>query len=312
MKQVLKLLFICSFLNSFSQTSQYFPFPDSNAVWNEVINYPSSTPCPMWGMQVVGTRYSHFINGDTVINSIVYHKVYKSGIDFSYCQSLLPNSYSWSAFNNIYVGGIRHNSSQRKVFFRYQGSNPEFLLYNFNAHIGDTITHYTYANYALTVDSIDSILIGSSYRKRFHVNDFGHISFIIEGIGNKDGLLGTYSAFNSAGSLDCFSQEQQKIYPDMNGTCGNVTSIKDLISHNKLSIYPNPMTDQTTLSFDNSLEHASIFIYNSIGQKVQTTQNVSGNTIIINRGDLPPGVYSVRVEENNQVITIGKVIMLDN
>ena len=73
---------------------EYFPFPDSNAAWNTVGHNIFS------GFQ---WNFRYAVYGDTTINSVEYHKVYKM-FDSTF---LNPNS--------TYFAAIRENQN-RQVF----------------------------------------------------------------------------------------------------------------------------------------------------------------------------------------------------
>ena len=82
-------------------------------------------------------------------------------------------------------------------------------------------------------------------------------------------------------------------------------------SKNKIEIYPNPFSFSTTLSFEKGLQNATIEVYNSSGQKVRETNDLSGKSIILGRDDLPGGVYFIRVTQNGKPLAIQKLIIAD-
>ncbi len=84
---------------------------------------------------------------------------------------------------------------------------------------------------------------------------------------------------------------------------------KELNISNKLSVYPNPTTNNATISYysTNNTE-ASIVVYNMIGEKVQTVYNgsiVQGeNLFTVNMSDLPKGVYFVNIKDAKGTKTV--------
>jgi hypothetical protein len=60
-------------------------------------------------------------------------------------------------------------------------------------------------------------------------------------------------------------------------------------------ISPNPFSEFTTLHSSKKLDNATVSIYNSIGQQVEQINNVSGQSVRIDRNDLPYGVYFIRI-----------------
>ena len=79
----------------------------------------------------------------------------------------------------------------------------------------------------------------------------------------------------------------------------------------KFSIFPNPSNDVVTLKIDADEVSASsiILIENLLGQKVlQTTLNSSLNSQQINIGNLPAGMYNIKVVDNGQLIYTTKMV----
>jgi photosystem II stability/assembly factor-like uncharacterized protein len=75
--------------------------------------------------------------------------------------------------------------------------------------------------------------------------------------------------------------------------------------------YPNPFNEIANFSFGKDLTNAQLNIYNLAGQKVRSVSNISGDYMIIYRGELKPGVYILQLLENNQNILTQKVHILD-
>ena len=64
------------------------------------------------------------------------------------------------------------------------------------------------------------------------------------------------------------------------------------------NIYPNPANDFITIQFPYSIENASIYVYNSLGQNV-LEKKLSNNTSKISLEELESGVYIYKIEANN-------------
>lgn len=95
--------------------------------------------------------------------------------------------------------------------------------------------------------------------------------------------------------------------------CNELTSVKDDIIVDNLSLYPNPVSNSINLSFSASnISKASISITNTLGNvlylnEIQTTIGQNNKTIDISR--LPVGVYSVNITINNSVISKQLVVI---
>lgn len=78
------------------------------------------------------------------------------------------------------------------------------------------------------------------------------------------------------------------------------------------TLYPNPFSTQTTLQTDKVLQNASLTIYNSFGQAVRKMDNLSGQTFILTRDNLPSGFYFIRLTEGGRTLATDKLIITDN
>jgi hypothetical protein len=91
-----------------------------------------------------------------------------------------------------------------------------------------------------------------------------------------------------------------------------ITSINDLsIDTQNVSAYPNPFTSSTTIQVSEILYNATLTIFNGMGQPVRQTENVSGQTIVIQRDDLPAGVYVVQLTQGGTVIPTKRIVIVD-
>jgi len=84
------------------------------------------------------------------------------------------------------------------------------------------------------------------------------------------------------------------------------------ISKNKeFSIYPNPFSTQANLVISSPLTKVNFIIYNSLGQQVKQLQNISDQIITFHRGDLPNGMYSIHLLQDNKVVGVKKIVLTD-
>ncbi|TRZ76174.1 MAG: T9SS C-terminal target domain-containing protein [Bacteroidetes bacterium] len=84
------------------------------------------------------------------------------------------------------------------------------------------------------------------------------------------------------------------------------------INENNLSkdihVFPNPFSSIVTMQLDDGRTLLSFAIYNSIGRKVISIENVSENKININGEMLPAGIYFYTVILNNNTSFSGKLV----
>ena len=92
----------------------------------------------------------------------------------------------------------------------------------------------------------------------------------------------------------------------------NANGISNIeVPKNKLTVFPNPFSWQTTLQIDNFFKNASLTVYNSVGQIVKRIDNLSGQTIVFYRDNLPSGLYFVRLTQDGNTISADKFVITD-
>lgn len=271
MKKLL-LLACFAFCTAKAQTNVYHPFPDSSGIWHEHISgYPD---------------YQYAEAGrDTNMYGKSWHLIYNQ----AYQQNNLQGGFR-EENKKIYYINFNHYSAAQV--------DSTYILFDFSLQAGDTMKYrdmsaspWPYTFPYQVVNSIDSILINNSYRKRWHLYDTW-----IEGIGSIYGLLYPITPQTTCGcnhvDLYCFRNHDTTFYimPPYTNCFPATMHIEgnQLISS---TISPNPFSQQTTLSFDQELISASLTLYNSLGQKVREQKNLSGKEIILQREGLEPGVY---------------------
>lgn len=251
------LLIYSSLLTLFAhgQTSAYHPFPDSSAIWNIY----GSQGCGGFNFDTWGHSYSITISGDTIIGSTAYHKL-NVPIEVIFSDGGCDTSGTWTIPGH-FVGCIRQDTSNKKVFFIPPADTLEQLLYDFNMTVGDTVKGYI-ERYISPADrdrvqSIDSVLVGNSYRKRWKINPYYNIYFI-EGVGSTYGLVNPSPGYTSDGpfyDIGCFHQSGQILYPNNTTTCEIITSVNSIDKFvNEIKIYPNPSNGSFTADFDQSIK----------------------------------------------------------
>lgn len=106
----------------------------------------------------------------------------------------------------------------------------------------------------------------------------------------------------------------ESVYNDSvyNPGCGLIIGIKENINHNSFSISPNPFSTETTLQIDKTFKDAILTVYNSFGQQVKQIKNIYGDEIILQRDNLPNGLYYIRLTKENKILSAGKIIIIDN
>ena len=85
----------------------------------------------------------------------------------------------------------------------------------------------------------------------------------------------------------------------------------DADQSSNISIYPNPFSSSAILHINDALKNTQITIYNVFGQAVKHFANLSGQTIVLNRDNLPSGLYSLLVTQDNEILSRNKFFIAD-
>jgi len=75
------------------------------------------------------------------------------------------------------------------------------------------------------------------------------------------------------------------------------------------ALYPNPVFDISRIEFPNKNDEYSISVYNTVGELIKNEKVNNGN-YMINRNDLPSGVYFLLVRNKNEFIGAQKFLIV--
>jgi hypothetical protein len=309
MKKLLLVIATLTTLSARSQTSVYHPFADSNAFWTMEESNCCWNLCSSWPVPdpiIIDYSFSYFVQGDTILNATNYHKLYKSaGIAHEHC-ALGGSINNWFNMNTEYAGGYRQDTVMKKVYFFYPNTLQECLLYDFSLNVGDTLYNGCLC-FNCVVSGIDSVLIGNNYRKRFSFS--GSNASIIEGIGSTFGWLVPLYPLDYLGTLICYSENGQTLYPDTTTQCYIIIAgVNEVNKPKSISISPNPFHTYATLNVSSEFINSELIIYNTIGNTVMQ-QTISSESIQISRNELSNGVYFYKIITDKGFPASGKIII---
>ena len=90
-----------------------------------------------------------------------------------------------------------------------------------------------------------------------------------------------------------------------------VTGIEEKNYMENISIFPNPFSLLTIIHTDKILNDATLNVYSSLGQQVKQIKNISGQTITLQRDNLPSGLYFIRITQDNKIFATDKLVITD-
>jgi len=292
MKKVITFIILClSFVGS---TQSYITFitADSSDVWKDkaICNYGGGPTC----LDVITTVYD--FSGDTTINNLNYAKLFrKKQITYMSTGGSMGNCPLPNLSPRGYLGAMREAGKQ--VFFKL-GQDAEYVIYDFNLTIGDTVPDPANDVSYSIISAIDSIDIQGIYRKRFTVESTNIPDFyIIEGIGSERGLLFSYLlSLDCAYSLECYKEENSVVYAF--GNCDFNLGTEQITETATIKIYPNPIqVNQNLRIASSSNEGVYVKIWDPIGRLIY--QSISTEKIIETNSITSKGIYLIQLDESS-------------
>lgn len=298
----LSVLAICCAVQLYAQT--YTPFPESDAQWITKLYNAGNGGNP--------STYYHVytMQGDTLINDTLYHKVY-----FQYAQS--PQYVSLSACmreqdQRVYVRPMINGSGFNSCI---NADEQEFLIYDFTIdEVGDSLYLPTQDGQSLFVtQTIDSVLVGGEYRTRWTLMPYEDMCSpmwytYIEGVGSERHPFGqlVWMTWEVSYSLSCMTlggEFQYSFYP-----VPPLCDIDDFIGIEEMNMTSTAIyTDGSTLHLDPRYDwrDAQVSIYNGHGQCLADWQPVRLEKDL---GEWAIGMYLVRVRLGNGSVICKKVM----
>jgi hypothetical protein len=263
---------------------------DPESEWR--VNYQYAAPD-----LVYNSIYRDFIDGDTIINSIEYYKIYNSGYWY---YGFFPVG-DLFYFDHLLHGFLREENHKWYTFYE----NKDTLLFDFNLDVNDTVySAYTFLDGdPITISAIDSILIDEEYKRRLHLycEDAGVAEYIIEGIGATSGLFENMWFFEWHSELVCYAKNGISVWGAPTEECDLAVKINEFQGNDILcSISPNPSKDFITLSIPAGFWKVKFTLINVIGGIVHQDLLESPSSCKINVNSYPSGIYLAIFESKSQ------------
>lgn len=301
----------------------YVPLPTDSAVWYVFEgaryfknvpngNEPGGPPVRIFGPFLYGYTVRYTINGDTLAaNGKTYNIINVTGV-------------APGVTNRYY---LRQDSVERRVYWRHDlyEFGPEFLLYEFNKSVGDTVRGSSIVgkNIIAVVDSVKYLTMEGVQHKALYlrnVEDTGRRFFDvwIEGIGSIYGLLFAYSSRNLIlpggpldGELQCLTTRDGTLFTgEYVSVCGDtmITGIEEAIARARWGIAPNPVEDRITqANWPVREDQITSFELLDANGSVLSIEKMFTSESITN---LTQGVYCLRLNVKNEIPFIQRFIKL--
>ena len=294
--KVLLCLLVLSGFNLDSQAQGYFAFPTDDGVWSEY-TWVTSPP----DVFHINSRY--YQQGDTVLNGQQYSQLwYQEGSD------------------QFYAGGLREDGNKGIWFYpdkpnlppsaQFPSDSAEFLLYSFaNLQVGSSV-YVNDSSTVLFVQAIDSVLVGSAFRKAYTMNNSNALTVDrwIEGIGSIKGVLFPAGFdFGWVSYLLCYEDANVFFHNPYNApspTCEMMvtTTTEELADESALKVYPNPANGRVSLVLPAGSGRWQLEWISVQGALVKQSSVTADQSNALDVSDLPRGIYILKVTGETQVM----------
>jgi hypothetical protein len=295
MRILLIILLVSTICMSTYSQSTYIPIQFKNANY-KYVGASANGPNTMYAYTF------HTYTKDSSINNYNYSKILTTCFDSVPSSVCDNNPYYWIAKDYVL---LRNDSANRKVYFFDEQSGQDSLLYDFSLSIGDTLGGYNRSFATLILTSIDSILLGTKWHRKFNFVYPGATSSIVEGIGGLHSLFNLSNGNNGfwQKNLTCYSVDSNIIYPTtQNGQAGNCF----------YALSKNTYSDNVVnYSFQNNSIHVQDFkgklsIFSLNGQIIyeQAIRSSCFNSTL----DLPNGIYILKLKSSTKQV-VDKILI---
>lgn len=263
------------------QAQQYYPMLRTDVLWEvDFGQYDGlgESHHSMW----------HWVesNIDTTVNGLTYN--------------LVENTYQLEQ-----LGYLREDTALQHVY-QLDSSGADILLYDFTMEIGDSINARIRPGmmpdtFKQWVTDISTIMVDGTSRRywSFENNSPGSNCNLhwIEGVGSTRGPMRNWEddCWHTRYDLICFRNTSAGIHNAMWGDFCTPLSTSVEQEARRLSVYPNPASNQLRLETDDSI--GSVRIFNAMGKQVLHQQHDFWQTEqTLDIATLPPGMYVLIAE----------------
>jgi hypothetical protein len=210
--------------------------------------------------------------------------------------------------NNVY---LREDVATRKVYKLV--NNVEEMLYDFSLVHGQSITLSNGNTYTVHISTAN--VVGGTRKQVTLQHQFFQGETWIEGVGsNRHPFVRTYTMPSDPHVyLTCSAQNGENVYNHgvVNGNpptdCSMLLSTIDN-ERKAVAVYPNPFSTVLTVDLAQPVQNADIEIFDIQGKLLRSAKT-SGQSISITRDGLHPGLYLLKISENNVLVWTQKIVI---
>jgi hypothetical protein len=302
-------LIIISFISFELAAQTYIPFPTVDAIW--CFEYIHGSPD---GEYLTYYDYEYRLADSVIIGGKEYINVMLTHLsEVNCCKSGYPFGGNDLDYEVGLVGAIREED-KKIYFYKYdlpdapgdnlwmEENNQEYLLYDFNLSLGDSIKFSPCLDLYSIVTETDSILLNDGlYHRKLSLfdRDGGNHSWV-EGVGDLTGLLGSYVCVFEGSYWELYNTKinDEFVYFKYNCAYGEV-SVNDPALP-QFEIYPNPSDDYIQIRSSSYFNNSILLIYDLYGNKLISRIMLQSNEFV-DVSNLLSGSYLLFIVEGDKI-----------
>ncbi|MFQ5447631.1 MAG: CotH kinase family protein, partial [Saprospiraceae bacterium] len=236
------------------------------------------------------------------------------GNNYYLYENPVDGKFQWIAWDfNLGVGTARRGmtipqAETVSVLFLPVGSGPRPLatrmldnVYYYNRYLS-WLCQFTQTSFDTTllfpkIDSIADLIRTDLYAdpNKF----YGNLAF-------EESM--DYNIFGFPGLKPFIAHRRAAVLEELETLGCPVVSVESATAQSiKVVVYPNPFSDFATIELQEPKDLWTWTLYNALGQTVQHFDEISGQRLIIEKGDLTSGIYFYQVWTKNRLAVAGKL-----
>jgi len=230
---------------------------------------------------------------------------------------------------------LRLYSDGKIIIAGYSGNKLALIKYNNNGQLDPTFASagvFTSDSYpspsSIEIQSDNKIIVCgnvvvSPYNYGYHIMRFNHDGTVDGTFGNSDTIILDIKEGNDY-VQSVKIQSDNKIL--LGGSSRDSTTIPAQFTlvrftseltgiseqkpfGNQISVYPNPFNHSAVLETNMPMKNASVIWYNNLGQIVREQKNISGSLVILKKGELSEGTYTLSLVQDNKIMNVIKLMI---
>ena len=247
----------------------------------------------------------YYVDDTLMHNGNVFYKIYETGEFYQQVISPPGPCNETYFYDGKYRGAIRTENGKTYQFDGWE----ENLLMDFTLNVGDTL--FSYISPGLIIGSIDSVLVGDEYRRRFNFSNGDICNWMVEGIGHETGLFEfMFLAPDFGSEFHCYGESNIPLFGDLN--CMLNVGYEEISNQNlDVSIYPNPTSGMVKINLpeqnQTTLPYHLTDLYGQIVSK-KNAKLLDSQNFEINLEKFKSGIYFLTIQLSNNQTVYKKIV----